>query len=71
MRSWMTAAGLILYPLQVVCLTPKALVPDIKQAVEDLYPSRSGLLPPSPQHHETLNSFAFLSLGRMAERTRA
>lgn len=56
MRSWMTAAGLLLYPLQVVCLTPDALVPDIKQAVEDLYPSRSGLLPPSPQHHETLNS---------------
>lgn len=26
----------------VVCLTPDALVPDIKQAVEDLYPSRSG-----------------------------
>ena len=50
MRSWMTAAGLILYPLQVVC-TPKALVPDIKQAVEDLYPLRSGLLPRSGLLH--------------------
>ena len=54
MRSWMTAAVLILYPLQVVCLgTPKALVPDIKQAVEDLYPSRYGLLPRSGLLHRS------------------
>ena len=30
-----------------------ALVPDIKQAVEDLYPSRSGLLPRSGLLHRS------------------
>ena len=33
---------------QVVCLTPDELVPQIRKAVEEQYPSRSGL-PPTPR----------------------